>query len=272
MQDATYSGGALTALFDSRSEAESAADRLRTAGISGDSIRIEGAGDGGATDEAGVLASLSGFFNFPYEDRALYAEGIRRGSCLLCVVDPPQGTRDEVAEILADSGAVDLDERERAWRAEGWAGYAARPASEGGFVPAEGAAESQAGYVAETDETVPIVEEGLRVGKREVSGGRVRVRSYVVEEPVTADVELREERVEIERRPVDQPVASGEDAFRERTIEAEEFTEEPVVSKEARVVEEVGLRREAETRRETVEDTVRHTEVEIDRDDTPDRR
>lgn len=66
----------------------------------------------------------------------------------------------------------------------------------------------------------------------------------------------------IERRPVDRP--ADEDAFRERSIEAEERREEAVVPKEARVVEEVGLRREGDTRTETVSDTIRKTEVEIE--------
>ena len=70
-----------------------------------------------------------------------------------------------------------------------------------------------------------MIEERLRVGKRDTSHGRVRVRSYVREAPVSADVELRSERVEVERRPVDRPVSAGDDAFRERSIEAEEFAE-----------------------------------------------
>ena len=77
------------------------------------------------------------------------------------------------------------------------------------------------------------------------------MRSYVVEEPVSADVQLRDERVQVERRPVDRPLAAGEDAFVDRTIEAEEHTEEAVVGKEARVTEEIGLRRESEERTET---------------------
>ena len=116
-------------------------------------------------------------------------------------------------------------------------------------------------------EPVPVVEEQLRVGKRETGHGRVRVRSYVVETPVNEQVQLTEERVSIERRPVDRPV-TGADAFQERSIEAETRGEEAVVSKEARVVEEIGLRKEAETRTETISDTVRHTEVEIEDDTT----
>jgi uncharacterized protein (TIGR02271 family) len=86
----------------------------------------------------------------------------------------------------------------------------------------------------------------------------------VVETPVEERVALREEHVNVERRPVDRPVAAGDDAFRERTIEATESAEKAVVSKEARVTEEVVVRKQAEERTETVSDTVRRTEVEVE--------
>jgi stress response protein YsnF len=121
------------------------------------------------------------------------------------------------------------------------------------------------------DEVVPVVEERLRVGKRDTSHGRVRVRSYVVEEPVSETVHLRDERVEVERRAVDRPVTGGGDPFRERSIEAQEHREEAVVSKEARVVGEVGLRKTSEARDETVSDTVRRTEVELEDERTAGR-
>ena len=104
----------------------------------------------------------------------------------------------------------------------------------------------------------------MRVGKRDVN--RVRVRSYMRETPVSGQIDLTNERVELERRPVDRPLAAGNEALTERSIEADERAEEAVVSKEARVVEEIGLRRESNTRRETVSDTVRHTEVEVEDD------
>jgi uncharacterized protein (TIGR02271 family) len=81
---------------------------------------------------------------------------------------------------------------------------------------------------------------------------------------VQEQVTLHEERVQVERRPVDRPVAAGDDAFRERTVEATESAEEAVVSKEARVTEEVVVRKQAEERTETVSDTVRRTEVEVE--------
>jgi uncharacterized protein (TIGR02271 family) len=132
---------------------------------------------------------------------------------------------------------------------------------------APGTAAEQLGAAGE--ERIPIVEERLRVGKREVGHGRVRIRSYVVETPVQEQVTLREERVNVERRPVDRPLTSADEAlFQERTVEVTKTAEEAVVAKEARVVEEVTLRKTAEERTETVRDTVRRTEVDVEDDRT----
>jgi uncharacterized protein (TIGR02271 family) len=121
------------------------------------------------------------------------------------------------------------------------------------------------------DGTVKVIEERLNVGKREVEGGRVRVRSYVREEPVSADVDLRSERVYVERRPVDRAVNAGDVSMRDQVIEAREHEEVPVVGKEARVVEEIGLRKETEVEHQRIQDTVRKTEVEIEDERTGDR-
>jgi uncharacterized protein (TIGR02271 family) len=121
------------------------------------------------------------------------------------------------------------------------------------------------------DGTVKVVEERLNVGKRDVDQGQVRVRSYVREEPVSADVDLRATRVYVERRPVDRAMGAGDAEFRDQVIEAREHEEVPVVAKEARVFEEIGLRKETETRHESIQDTVRKTEVEIEDERTGDR-
>jgi len=126
-------------------------------------------------------------------------------------------------------------------------------------------ASTQAGVTSTPQDTVKVVEERLRVGKREVAQGAVRVRSYVVERPVEEQVRLHEERIHVERRPVDRPVSAADaNLFQERTIEARATAEEAVVQKEARVVEEIGIRKEAKDRTETVRDTVRETKVEVD--------
>jgi len=112
---------------------------------------------------------------------------------------------------------------------------------------------------------IPVVEEEIRVGKREVESGGVRVETHVTETPVNEQVTLREEHVNIERRTVDQPVdaATMTDAFREGTFEVRERDEQAVVSKEARVVEEVVINKDVQQRTETIQDTVRRTDVDI---------
>jgi uncharacterized protein (TIGR02271 family) len=113
---------------------------------------------------------------------------------------------------------------------------------------------------------VPVVEEQLNVGKREQRQGGVRVYTHMTEKPVTEQVTLREEKVNVERRPVDRPV-SGDDlrnAQGEKTIEVTETREVPVVAKEARVVEEVVVNKTAQERQETVRDSVRRTDVQVE--------
>jgi stress response protein YsnF len=116
------------------------------------------------------------------------------------------------------------------------------------------------------EEKVPVVEERLEVGKREVATGGVRVTSRVVETPVEGTVRLREERVEAVRRPDGRRLSPEEAdaAFAERTVEMMGTGEEAEVGRTARVVEQVTLRKRAGEREETVRDTVRRTEVEVE--------
>ncbi|HVF80509.1 MAG TPA: PRC and DUF2382 domain-containing protein [Flavisolibacter sp.] len=118
--------------------------------------------------------------------------------------------------------------------------------------------------------TIPVIKEELEIGKREVETGGIRLRSRVVEEQVSEDINLREEHVTVERTAVDR-VATESD-LREEDIEVREHTEVPVVNKEARVVEEISLNKEVTERNETISDTVRNTEVDIDRDEDKIRR
>ena len=97
------------------------------------------------------------------------------------------------------------------------------------------------------------------------------MRSYVTERPVEEQVSLREERVQVERRAVDRPVQPGDAVFQERRSTATERGEEAVVGKQARVVEEIGIRKDVDTRTETVRDTVRKQEVEVEDDRTAGR-
>ncbi len=254
--------------------------------------------------DTGFLASLKNLF-LPEEDRYAYEEGVRRGNVLVtATIDENQV--DRACAILENAGAVDLDQQEESWRQSGWSGYSAPSAATtsaaagalgtsptlagtAGVADTSGLAgvaptsvsgsglETGASARAFSDETarrantgsdqvIPVVEERLVVGKREVGRGSVRVRSYVVERPVEQQVTLHEERVDIDRRPVDRALTEDDRAaaFQERTIEATARSEEAVVGKEARVVEEIAIHKEASDRTETVRDTVRKTEVEVE--------
>eukprot|EP01034_Spumella_vulgaris_P031423 gene31424-38810_t len=98
-----------------------------------------------------------------------------------------------------------------------------------------------------------------------VQRGGVRIYQRVVETPVTESVNLREEHVVVERRPVDQPADPADlAAFQETSFELRESAEEAVVQKTARVVEEVVVGKEVTQHTDQVSDTVRSTEVDVE--------
>jgi uncharacterized protein (TIGR02271 family) len=117
------------------------------------------------------------------------------------------------------------------------------------------------GLDADEEWRIPILREELRVGKRAVDRGGVRITVHVVEKPVEEQIHLRETHVEIERRAVDHPPADMP-GFRDETIEVAEIGEESVVSKQARVVEEVIVHKHVTDRVETVQESVRETRVD----------
>lgn len=119
-----------------------------------------------------------------------------------------------------------------------------------------------------TSEHIPVIEETLDVGKRQVDLGTVRVRTRVVSETVGEDVTLRDETVLVERRPANEAISAtdAETLLKEGTIELTKTGERVVVDKRATVTGEVVVEKDVNTRTERVEDVVRHTEVDVDRD------
>jgi uncharacterized protein (TIGR02271 family) len=121
-------------------------------------------------------------------------------------------------------------------------------------------------------DAIKVVEENLNVGKQEVRTGGVRLRSRIVERPVEENIRLRQERVTVNRTPVDRPATEADfNTFQQGTVEMTESAEIPVISKDARVVEEVSLNKEVTESEQTIIDTVRHTEVDQENID-PDHR
>jgi uncharacterized protein (TIGR02271 family) len=193
----------------------------------------------------------------PEEEAYTYEEGVRRGGILVAVATEESRT-DRVLEIMNRHNPIDIDQRAEEWRRSGWTGRSA----------AAGTARTDtktARHPKQGEEAIPVVEEELQVGKRQVQRGGVRIYSEIKERPVEETVHLREENVKVERRPVDRPASDADfDKFREGTIEVTETREEPVVRKQARVTEEVVVNKDVRERDETVRDTVRATEVHVD--------
>ena len=260
----------ITAMFDTRAEAEAGKQRLLDANIDADNVRVHDSSTAGDSSrgysthqDVGMWASIKNAF-LPDEDRHAYEEGVRRGGFLL-TADVDEDEADDAVRALEDANSVDIDERTSQWKSEGWdypaagAGMAATGMRSGGY-DRDTAPLSAMG----DEQRLDVVEEQLVVGKREVDRGGVRVRSYVTEKPVHEQIRLRDESINVERRPVDRDVTDGDDAFRERTIKMTETDEEAVVGKKARVVEEVVVRKSTDERVEEINETVRRTDVEVE--------
>ena len=272
----------LVGIFDDYTSAQEAVSELTEAGVKQGDISIvrnHPAGEsyttyGGASSKdyttgTSIGTKISDFFSNLFgsdddasvrEESGLYAESVRRGSVAVAVkVDEKMA--DEAADILNDNGAVDVDRRAAQYRAAGYKNYDAS-------APLYKAEQTQTEYKNYADQgeiALPVIEEQLNVGKRIVQRGGVRVHTLVTEHPVEEQVTLREEHVNVERRPVDRAVSSADAAnFKEGNFEVTTQAEEAVVGKTSRVVEEVVVGKKVTEREETVSDTVRRTDVQVD--------
>ena len=127
----------ITALFDTRADADAGAARLRQAGV--DSVSIHDQPSHGATATGAADNGTSGGSEFadsttskdrglwaaiknavlPNEDRHAYEEGLRRGGFLL-TADVEDDVTPAAVRALEDANSVDLDARTQEWRATGW--------------------------------------------------------------------------------------------------------------------------------------------------------
>ena len=60
------------------------------------------------------------------------------------------------------------------------------------------------------DRTIPVIEEDVKVDKKKVQTGGVRIRSRIIEKPVEEHIRLREEHIHVERKKVDRPATEEE--------------------------------------------------------------
>jgi uncharacterized protein (TIGR02271 family) len=226
----------------------------------------------GALVEAGV----------PEHEARLYEEGVKRGGTLL-TIHTTDDLASKAASILNRHNVVDIKSRSDQWRSTPTSSQAAMAGSAPANTTAStGAMSSRGGTGApfdaphlaggpkyqqttqnENEVRMPVVEEDLKVGKREKETGGVRITPKVTEKPVEQTVNLHEEKVNVQRRPVDRPASPGDFSQKGETIEMRETREEPVIQKQARVVEEVVVNKEEHDRAHTVRDTVRRKDVDV---------
>lgn len=208
---------------------------------------LAGAGIGAAA--GGLIGGLTEA-GVPEHHAEYYAEGVRRGGVLV-TVRTTDALADRAADLLDDAGALDVDERAAQWQSGGW-----KPKHTGKFTDDR---------KFEGERKMDVVQEDIHIGKREVGRRGVRIYSEVTEKPVEKQVNLRDEKIRVDRQPVNREAKPGEiDTFKEGQIELTEKREEPVVSKTARVVEEVRVGKDVNERTETVRDTVRRKDVRVE--------
>ena len=265
-------------LFKDRSEVDSVLADLRKEGISKDSIKVVDqhelesderlVGEEASRGEGikGLLKRLFGTQSFmDFEHGSLHRDWIRNGGFLVAVntddshsarvneimegYDPDAIKRMTKTEVTSESKrgtetlrAVSSQRSETIERATGIIGRDGRE-----------------------EETIPVIQEEMHVGKRKVRRSSIRVIKHVTETPVEETIRLRDETVTIDRRPVDRIVGEGDiAAFADSQVEMIETTEEPVVSKETHVIEEIRITKNVVDHEEKIRDKVRRTDIDIE--------
>ena len=258
----------VTGLFSTMAQAQQAKQALAAQGFTAGDIDViaenggtsspasMGSGTGTASGSTGIAAIgekvgsyLKNLTAGDDDAHRQYSSGIQSGGALVSVT-----TTDEKASgaamALRQAGAQDLQ----------GAGAQAGSTTMGSTGTLKTGAANVTG-----DTVIPVVEEQLVVGKREVDHGGVRVYSHVVERPVDAEVMLREERIVVDRHPVSRAATEADfQAGSGGTIEMQAMAEEAVVGKSSKVVEEVRVGKQSSERAETIHDSVRKTEVEVE--------
>jgi uncharacterized protein (TIGR02271 family) len=261
----------IVGLFDHRPDAHAVAQALHTVGLAPDAVSVVVTGVYGGTD-ADLRALLVTAGAAPSTADVYVAEVARGGTLVIGHAD--SAAVPTVVDIMQQHHIVDIEHR-RKQRAVPTAVQASpaprrsRPLRRTSTTPTggpRGRATVDAATPGTHDEiAVPIVEEELRIGTRQVDTGGVRVVTHVEEVPVQEQVTVRTEQVHIERRAVDRVVGDGDiPPLHDGTIEVRGTAEEVVVDKQTRIVEEVVIRKDIEEHTETVSDTVRRTDVQVE--------
>jgi uncharacterized protein (TIGR02271 family) len=201
-----------------------------------------------------LVGGLAGL-GIPEDEAEYYEEQVGNGKALVTV--DAQGRDEEARAILLRDGAEDLQAA-----GFGTAPTAAVPMATRAQVSSNAMSEVATGDAANV--RIPVREEELVAGKRAQEAGVVHVHKDVIVEEQTVSVPLRQERVTVERVPLDNAAAADPDAFQERDIDVPVMGEEAVVGKTVRGVEGVVINKDVFTEDRSVRDTVCKERVTVD--------
>jgi stress response protein YsnF len=231
------------------------------------------------SDDNGITKFFKSLFGGNDDEADRYSRVGRNSGAIVTVHCRSEEESERAADTLDDNGAVDVDERSAQYASTTGRNENAGLRDDMGSTDRSGL-RSDLGDSSQSlrddlstrqptsgdaDQTIERVQENLEVGKREVERGSTRIRSRIVERPIEEHVRLREEHIRIEHQPVNRPASEADlNNLRDQNIELTERAEVPVVNKEARVVEEIRVSKDVEERDETIRDTVRNTEIDID--------
>jgi len=260
--------------FDDAADAQRAVQQLVSNGFDRDHIDISSGNRSNTVStsgdtrehhdhENGISRFFKNLFGDNDDEADRYSRVGMRSNSIVTVHAQSSDEAERAADLLDDYGAINVNERASEYDTTNTSSDYSRTGN-----AAYSDTDDQRRDTGDTtgrDTTINRIEEDLQVGKRTVETGGVRVRSRIVEKPVEENIRLREERVNVERNPVDRAASRDElSNFQERDIELTERAEVPVVNKEARVVEEIRISKDVDEREETIKDTVRRTEVDVE--------
>jgi uncharacterized protein (TIGR02271 family) len=183
-----------------------------------------------------------------HHEAAVLSRSFKDGSVIVSV-HVPESEAQKVMGLLDSHGPVDVVDRAKIYGRAG---------------TAESSPKTPMPDKLTNEEMLRVAEEQMNVGKRMVESGHTRVRRYVVEKPVEADITLHEEHAEVMRRAISDPAFAKDIDWSDKTIDVAETVEEAVVNKTARITEEVLIRKQGSDRTQTVHDTVRRQQVDVD--------
>ncbi|MBV8841606.1 MAG: YsnF/AvaK domain-containing protein [Bryobacterales bacterium] len=261
----------IVTLFDTPEHADAARHNLEAAGYAANEISIMNSktlsSGGTAVREPGLWHRLFGR-DIERNEALVYGRTVESGGVVL-TLRAPESEVPRAMGILNVHKVVDVQERAAEHGLISGAPQAPAPGATATGGMGMGAAGTRAAESVATpigrDQVLRLAEEQLDVGKRLVQEGTTRIRRFVTEKPVEAKVTLHEEHAQVVRRAVSDPNYVKDIDWSDKTIEVTETAEEPIVRKTAHIAEEVVVSKEGTDREETVHDTVRRQQIEVER-------